>query len=82
MFSAARAIVNQLINNINKPEVLLFENKPPTLTELVDQSKEQWHQARAYFENVNDPELVDYAINNLEAAEKRYNYLLKQLREQ
>lgn len=53
----------------------------PSLLELVDGAKEEWHQAQAYFEQVKDHELVDYAIIKLEVAEKRYNYLLKQLRE-
>lgn len=54
----------------------------PSLNEMTEQAKKQWQLAQAYFENVKDPELVDLAINNLEAAEKRYNYLLRQIREQ
>jgi len=82
MLAAARERMSQWISNINKPESLLVENAPPPINQLVDQAKEQWQHAMAYFENVSDPELVDYAINSLEAAEKRYNYLLKRLREQ
>jgi protein subunit release factor A len=52
------------------------------LYKLVNQARDQWQLAREYFEFVKDPELVDLAINNLEAAERRYNYLLKQLREE
>jgi hypothetical protein len=48
---------------------------------LVSQARDQWEMAREYFEFVKDPDLVDLAINNLEVAEKRYNYLLKQLRQ-
>ncbi|HPZ22131.1 MAG TPA: DUF2508 family protein [Bacillota bacterium] len=51
------------------------------LYRLVNQAREQWRLAREHFEYVKDPELVDAAINNLQAAEKRYNYLLKQLRQ-
>lgn len=54
----------------------------PSLNEMTEQAKKQWQLAQAYFENVKDPELVDLAINNLEAAERRYNYLLRQIREQ
>ncbi len=51
------------------------------LRQLVDQAREHWQNAREYFEFVSEPELVDVAITNLEAAERRYVYLLKQLRE-
>lgn len=81
MFLEAREKLNKWISNVNKPDNLLESNVPP-LQQIVEDAKESWQQARAYFENVSDPELVDYAIKNLEAAEKRYNYLLKQLREQ
>ena len=82
MFAAARDRLSLWLSNINKPQSLLDSAIQPSLVELVGQAKEQWQQAMTYFENVSDPELVDYAINNLEAAEKRYNYLLKQLRVQ
>lgn len=55
--------------------------KKETLSRLVIQAKDQWQLAQEYFEFVKDPDLVDIAINHLEAAEKQYNYLLKQLRE-
>jgi len=51
------------------------------LHKSLKQARDQWHLAREYFEFVKDPELVDLAINNLEAAERRFNYLLKQIRE-
>lgn len=55
---------------------------PPSLRELAEKAKAEWHLAQAYFQNVRDPELVDYAIDYLATAEKRYNYLLKKIREQ
>lgn len=72
------------IKNKQKREPLLDSCSVvlPPLRALTEQAKEQWHQAMDYFENVKDPELVDYAIKNLDAAEKRYDYLLKQMREQ
>ena len=32
------------------------------------------------FENVSQPDLVDYAIYKVEAAEKKYIYLLRQIK--
>ena len=33
-----------------------------------------------FFNNVNDPDLVDYAIYDVEAARRKYQYLLKKAR--
>ena len=40
----------------------------------------EWLNAQNLFNNVSDPELVDYAIYNMEAAKKKYMYMLKQAR--
>lgn len=52
----------------------------PDLNESVEQAKVEWMCARAYFDQVTDPELVDYAIYQVKAAERRYMYLLGQAR--
>lgn len=41
---------------------------------------QEWMAARTFFEQVTDPDLVDYAILSLQAAEKRYIYLWKKVR--
>lgn len=46
----------------------------------VDQARRDWEYARRYFESVTDEDLVDQAIHLVNAAEKRYVYLLKQIR--
>ncbi len=45
--------------------------------EQVQHALEDWKKATAYFESVSDPELVDYAVYGMEAAKKRYIYLLR-----
>ena len=45
--------------------------------EQVQRALEDWKKATAYFESVSDPELVDYAVYGMEAAKKRYIYLLR-----
>jgi hypothetical protein len=54
---------------------------PPSLADIVEHAREEWLNSRAYFETVSDPDLVDHAIFMMEAAEKRYIYLLKRARE-
>ncbi|HEX6988493.1 MAG TPA: YaaL family protein [Bacillota bacterium] len=48
--------------------------------DLVDQARREWQAARALFENVSDPELIDHAIHRMTAAERRYMFLIKEAR--
>ncbi len=62
------------------PEVVEFglpSGRPPTPRESISRAREDWLAARNYFEMVSDPDLVDHAIYLLEAAERKYMYLLK-----
>lgn len=52
----------------------------PTLREQLEQARLEWQEAEAYFNSVTDPALVDHAIYNLEAAKRKYAYLLQQFR--
>ncbi|HZJ57907.1 MAG TPA: YaaL family protein [Clostridia bacterium] len=47
---------------------------------ILAQARSEWLQAQNYFEIVSDPDLVDYAIYQLEAAKLKYMYLIKQAR--
>lgn len=40
-----------------------------------------WQAAENYFDNVDDPDLIDYAIYDIAAAKKKYVYMLKKARE-
>ena len=53
----------------------------PDLVEDLEQAWREWKHARLYFNNVTDPDLIDYAIFNMGATEKKYIYLLKRARE-
>ncbi len=45
--------------------------------QLVNAALLEWKNAVRYFENVKDPELVDFAIYEMEAARRKYMFLLK-----
>ncbi len=47
----------------------------------VRQAYADWQAAANYFDNVADPDLVDFAIFDMEAARKKYVYMLKKARE-
>ncbi len=53
----------------SKDEIIIIEN-----------AKKEWEDAKNIFENVSEPDLVDYAIYKVEAAEQKYVYLLKQFK--
>jgi hypothetical protein len=57
------------------------ENKKLTPVELLEQSREELARARNLLSRVEDPEMVDYAVLSLKAAEIRYDYLLKQVKQ-
>lgn len=49
----------------------------PAIEEAVDEARAEWLNARRYFECVSEPDLVDQAIFSMEAAERKYMYLLR-----
>jgi hypothetical protein len=58
------------------------DNNGRELLEAVHAARQEWHAAQSYFESVSDPELVDYAIYKIEAAKRKYMYLLKEARKE
>jgi hypothetical protein len=44
---------------------------------LINEAKYELYTARHIFKEMEDPDMVDWAVYNVFAAEKRYNYLLK-----
>lgn len=47
------------------------------LVSTIDDARREWLSACSFFNEVSDPDLVDMAIYSMDAAEKRYIYLLK-----
>ena len=57
---------------------------PPTegeknreLVEQIDKARKEWDLAQSQLDQMSEPDLIDYAVYRLQAAEKRYMYLLK-----
>ncbi len=57
------------------------EAKEKEFSEIVEQARLDWYAAASLFNDVSDPDLIDHSIYALEAAEKKYTYLLKKARE-
>ncbi len=49
---------------------------------LVEQARAEWEAACVLFAEAAKPELVDHAVHRMLAAEKRFNYLLREPRKQ
>lgn len=50
--------------------------------DILNQARQDLSQAYNIFSNVLDPELIDIAILNLKVAEKRYDFLIRELKRQ
>lgn len=51
------------------------------IEKAVAKARAEWLAARTYFDNVTDPDLIDHAIYSIEAAERKYMYLLRHAEE-
>lgn len=49
--------------------------------EAAEKARQEWIAAKSYFNAVTEEGLVDYAIHLMEAAERKYMYLLKMAKE-
>ncbi len=52
----------------------------PALVDTVEQARREWQYAQNYYNSVSDSDLVDHAVYLMQAAEKKYMYLLKKAR--
>jgi len=63
-------------------ERLLQEEPPaqeavPPLPVMIEAARQEWLAAQRYYDTVSDTDLVDHAVYMIQAAEKKYIYLLK-----
>jgi len=74
--------MKNLFNKVKNEITEKAERKEPTndIFVNVECARKEWEYAKNIFENVSDPDLIDYAIYNVEAAEKKYTYLIKQIK--
>lgn len=77
---------SRILNSISKNWFMTGE--PKTGQKQIDDlaeikmAIEDMATARSIYSEVDDPELVDWAVYSLTAAEKRYDYLLKKYRQE
>lgn len=66
----------EILRYITRKSIYTAEQK--LLLSAIDKAREDLKNARQYFEVVNDPSLVDYAIYMESAAKAKYIYLLNE----
>jgi len=66
-----------IINHLWPPD----EDEDDEMVDLVEVARQEWLAAQLFFNSVADPDLVDHAIYRIDAAEKKYLYLLRKARE-
>lgn len=62
-----------------------FRNIKDEKREIIEDikiAKEKWLEKENLFQEVTEPELVDFAIHELEASKIKYMYLLKKLKKE
>lgn len=60
-----------------------IEPRPlPALSSVVEEARLEWLNAQYYYNTVSDQDLIDHAVYLMQAAEKKYMYLLKQARQE
>ena len=76
-----KAFLNCLIKFLSVwlSNLIIKENNKyqATLAEQVAQARLEWQNALLIFNEISEPELIDYAIYNLKAREEYYLYLTK-----
>lgn len=82
MFFAKKDLFEQLVKQLLGNNRLSQRSLAERYGRLIEEAKKEWQEARAYFNTVTEPDLIDHAIYTLGAAEKRYVYLLKKAREE
>lgn len=73
------SILNRVCNLLLLKEEVV-DKKSISDEEMLVQAKEELAQAQNLFSRAEDPEMIDYAVLKLKAAEKRYNYLFKTIK--
>lgn len=64
-----------------QPALVTAVQDPYDRKREIEKALMQWKNAKTFFENATDPTLVDYAVYEMEAARKRYIYLLQTIRQ-
>ncbi|MTI71344.1 MAG: DUF2508 family protein [Firmicutes bacterium] len=78
VYGGFKNIIN-LFNNLSTDDKK--EREDEELLKELKHAHTEWKNAETYFHSVAENDLIDHAIYNMEAAKRKYMYLLKKARE-
>lgn len=73
-------ISNKFKKLIVKINLYKKHNSDDEVQRYLENAKKEMNDAMNIFENVTDPELIDFAIYKIDAAEKKYGYYIKKIK--
>ena len=76
--------INHMVSGLyNKIQDLqgVERDEEEEFVEIIRKARQEWESAEKTFHNVSDPDLIDYAIYNVEATKAKYTYLIKRAKE-
>jgi len=59
----------------------IMKEKEKDIRDEINEAHQKWLNARRYFDNVSEPELIDHASYLLQATRTKYMYLLNKFKE-
>jgi len=78
-----KKVINSIISIFNIGQAVdQAGNAQNDFLGMVKQAHREWQIALKNFDYLTDPDMIDYAIYNIEAAEKKYICLLKTARKE
>lgn len=77
-----KAAWEKVIRKIFDTQYSSEQHSIPTLPEMIEAARQDWLYAQQVYNDVSDEDLIDHAAYLIQAAEKKYVYLLKQARQQ
>ena len=80
MLREIKEVYEKIAKYFEPEEQSIVSNNTKSLLVLVEEAKKEWLSAKQYFDNVTEPELIDYAVHSIKATEQRYNYLLRKIK--
>lgn len=81
MKNVLTGLVSNIIGRSANNELPTARDEKEELALNIQKAHDEWIAAKAYFESVTDPNLIDYAVLAVDAAEKKYAYLMNKARE-
>lgn len=70
--------ISGIISNIKEKVISKKETEQDKFMMMLKEAHADWQNAQKFFDNTTEPDLIDYAIYEMEASKTRYRYLIKQ----